>query len=134
MAEQRKKLKAKKGYKKKNNSKESISKEVEDSLLGTDDVQPSPVTAVKETSASNLPSTSNSSSVSNSSSDSLQLILVRLEAMQGRLQVLETKSAVATTPHEVYGVESSGREESVTRTVFATTEEDNHGVGNDETE
>ena len=84
-AEQRKKLKAKMTYKKKNSSKESISKDVEDSLLGTDDIQPSSVAATtKEKSASNYPSTmSNSTSVSNSSSDPLQLILARLEAMQG---------------------------------------------------
>ena len=129
-AEQRKKLKAKKAYKKKI-SKESISKEVEDSLLGSDDVQPSSVTVVKEKSSSNLPSTSNSSTVSNPN-DPLQLILARLDAMQGRLQVVETKSAEAT-PREVYG-ESSGREETVSRSVFATTEEDDHGVGNDEAE
>ena len=51
MAEQRKKLKAKKAYDKKKISKESISKEVEDLLLGTDDIQPSQVTAVKEKSS-----------------------------------------------------------------------------------
>ena len=67
-----------------------------------------------------------------SPNDSLLLILARLEAMQGRLQVLETKSTEAT-PHEVYG-ESSGREETVSRSVFSTTEEDDHGVGNDESE
>ena len=127
MAEQRKKLKAKKAYEKKN-SKESISKDVEDSLLRTDDIQPSQVTAIKETS-SNLPSTSNASTVS-SPDDPLQLILARLEAMQGCLQLLETKSTEAT-PHEVYG-ESSGREETVSRSVFSTTKEDDHGVGNDE--
>ena len=67
-----------------------------------------------------------------SPNDPLQLILARLEAMQGRPQVLETKSAEAT-PHEVYR-ESSGREETVSRSVFSTTEEDNHGVGNYESE
>ena len=46
-AEQRKNLKAKKAYEKKKSSKESISKEVEDSLLGTDNIQPSSVTATK---------------------------------------------------------------------------------------
>ena len=130
-AEQRKKLKAKKAYKKKKSSKESISKEVEDSRLRTDDIQLSSVaTTTKEKSASNLSSTmSNSISVSNSSTDILQLILACLEAMQGRLAVLKTKSAESSSSHEVYGVESSGRgEETATRSVFATTEEDNHGV------
>ena len=95
-------------YEKKKSSKESISKEVEDFLLGTDDIQPSPVTATKEKFASNLPSTvSNASSVSNSSNDPLQLILARLEAMHGRLAVLETKSAESATSYGVYGVESS---------------------------
>ena len=126
-AEQRKKLKAKQAYKNNKNTKESISKDLEDSLLGTDDIQPSQVTVVKEKS-SNLPSTSNSSTVSNPN-DSLQLIQACLEAMQGRLQVLETKSAEAT-PHG----ESSGREETLSRSVFSTTEEDDHGVGNDESE
>ena len=123
-AEQRKKLKAKKAYEKKKISKEAISKEVEDSLLGVDDIQPSQASANKEKS-SNVPSTSNSSSSSN---DPLQLILARLEAMQGRLQVLETKSTEATTL-EVYG--EARRDESVSRSVFATTEDDEHGVGND---
>ena len=63
-AEQRKKLKAKKAYEKKKISKEAISKKVEDSLLGVDDIQPSQASANKEKS-SNVPSTSNSSSSSN---------------------------------------------------------------------
>ena len=127
-AEQRKKLKAKKAYEKKKISKEAISKEVEDSLLGADDIQPSQASANKKKS-SNVPSTSNSSSISN---DPLQLILARLETMQGRLHVLETKPTEVTT-QEVYG-ESAGRDESVSRSVFATTEDDDHGVGNDQTE
>ena len=126
-AEQRKKLKAKKAYEKKKISKEAISKEVEDSLLGVDDIQPSQASANKEKS-SNVPSTSNSSSSSN---DPLQLILAHLEAMQGRIQVLETKSTEATT-QEVYG--EASRDESVSRSVFATTEDDEHGVGNDQAE
>ena len=62
----------------------------------------------------------------------LQLILARLEAMQGRLQVLQTKSAEAAS-QEAYG-ESASRDEPVSRSVFATTEEDDHGAGNDESE
>ena len=117
-SELRKKLKAKKSYVKKKSSKESISKEVEDSLLGTYDIQLSSVTATpNEKSASSLPSTmSTSFSVSNSSTVPLQLILVCLEAQQGRLPVLETKSAET----------SSSR-------VFAMTEEDD-GVLNEDGE
>ena len=51
-AEQRKKLKAKKAYEKKKNTKESISKQVEASLLVSDDIQPSQTSAVKEKSFS----------------------------------------------------------------------------------
>ena len=51
--------------------------------------------------------------------------------MQGRIQVLETKSTEATT-QEVYG--EASRDESVSRSVFATTEDDKHGVGNDQAE
>ena len=49
--------------------------------------------------------------------------------------LVETKSTESATSHEVYGVESSGHgEETATRSVFATTEEDDHGVGNDDVE
>ena len=58
-------------------------------------------------------------------------MLARLEAMQGRIQVLETKSTEATT-QEVYG--EASRDESVSRSVFTTTEDDEHGVGNDQAE
>ena len=51
--------------------------------------------------------------------------------MQGRLAVLETKSAETSSSHEVYGIESSGRaDETGTRSVFAKTEDDN-GVLNE---
>ena len=63
-ADQQKKHKARKAYEKKKSTKETISKEVEDSLLGSEDIQPSQATTSKEKS-SNLPSTASSSTVSN---------------------------------------------------------------------
>ena len=47
------------------------------------------------------------SNTSISSSDPLQLILARLEAMQGQLAVLETKSSsISASSHELYMAES----------------------------
>ena len=125
-ADQKKKLQARKAYEKKKSTKETISKEVEDSLLGSEDIQPSQATTSKEKS-SNLPSTSSSSTVTN---DPLQLILARLEAMQGRIQVLETKTTETAT-QEVFG-ETANREDS--RSMFATTEEEDHSVVQEEVE
>ena len=80
-SEQLKKLKARK-IQRKAKENNNISKELEDSLLGTDSVS-------SETSASNI----QSSSLSNSSSDPLQLILAKLESMQGRISSLERSSS-----------------------------------------
>ena len=60
-ADQKKKLKARKACEKKKSSKETISKEVEDSLLGSEDIQPSQATSKEK--SSHLPSTSSSSTV-----------------------------------------------------------------------
>ena len=60
----------------------NISKELEDSLLGTDSVS-------SETSTCNI----QASSSSNSSSDPLQLILAKLESMQGPISSLERSSS-----------------------------------------
>ena len=124
-ADQKKKLKARKAYEKKKSTKETISKEVEDSLLGSEDIQPSQATSKEK--SSHLPSTSSSSTVSN---DPLQLILARLEAMQGRIQVLETKTT-GTATQEVFG-ETTSREDA--RSIFATTEEEDHSVAQEEIE
>ena len=76
-SEQLKKLKARKTQRK---AKESnISKELEDSLVGTG-------SATSEASGSNIQSSTSSTS------DPLQLILAKLESMQGRISSLE-KSA-----------------------------------------
>ena len=99
-AEQLKKLKARKIQRK---AKESnISKELEDSLLGTD-------SATSETSGLNI----QSSTPSTSTSDPLQLILAKLESMQGRISSLErsatnvkstTNSAVSSEIHTAEAV------------------------------
>ena len=99
-SEQLNKLKARKIHReaKENNS---ISKELEDSLLGTDSVS-------SETSTSNIQSSS-----SNSSSDPLQLILAKLKSMQGCITSLEnsavntkstTNSAVSSEVHTAEAV------------------------------
>ena len=64
-------------------AKENISKELENSLLGTDSVS-------SETSASNIQSSS-------SSSYPLQLILAKLESMQGRISLERSSSTVKST-------------------------------------
>ena len=106
---------------------------MEDCQLGIDDIQSS---SPKDKTSSSLPST-----VANSSSDPrqliLQLILIHLEAMQGLLAVLEMKNSNnCTSSNEVFMAESvghteeSGKEKSAS--VFATIEEDDHGVLNEE--
>ena len=99
-SEQLKKLKARK-IQRKAKENNSIFKELEDSLLGTDSVS-------SETSTSNIQSSS-----SNSSSDPLQLILAKLESMQGRISSLEnsavntkstTNSAVSSEVHTAEAV------------------------------
>ena len=99
-SEQLKKLKARK-IQRKAKENNNISKELEDSLLGTDSVS-------SETSGSNI-----QSSTSNSSSDPLQLILAKLESMQGRISSLErsatnvkstTTSAVSSEIHTAEAV------------------------------
>ena len=95
-SEQLKNMKARK-IQRKAKENMNISKELEDSLLGTDSVS-------SETSASNI----QSSSTSNSSSDPLQLIVAKLESMQGRISSLvrssftvksTTNSAVSSEIH-----------------------------------
>ena len=99
-SEQLKKLKARK-IQRKAKENNNISKELEDSLLGTDSVS-------SETSTSNIQSSS-----SNSSSDPLQLILAKLESMQGHISSLEnlavntkstTNSAVSSEVHTAEAV------------------------------
>ena len=112
-SEQLKKLKARKIQRTaKENS--NISKELKDSVLGTDSVS-------SETSASNI----QSSSSSNSSSDPLQLILAKLESRQGRISSLErssstvkstTNSAVSCNVEEQDGARDRFRSHHHTRT------------------
>ena len=87
-----KKLKARKTQRK---AKEgSISKEFEDSLLGTD-------STTSEASGSNLQSSSSSTS-----SDHLQLIQAKLESMQGRISTLERSATnVKSTTNSVVSSE-----------------------------
>ena len=90
-SEQLNKLKARK-IQTKAKENNNISKELEDSLLGTDSVS-------SETSVSNIQSSSNSSS------DPLQLILAKLESMQGRISSLERSSS--TVKSTTYSAVSS---------------------------
>ena len=88
-SEQRKKLKAKKAYQLK--KAKHISKDLEDSLLGSDDPPSSTPASTAMTSAS----TEKSASV-----DPLQMILERLDSMQGRLAALE-KGSTSVSSNEV---------------------------------
>ena len=81
LSEQRRKLKARKAYQLKK-SKDS-SKDLEDSLLGSDD----PPSSTPASGATNTASTEKTATV-----DLLQLILDRLDSMQGRLVALEKGS------------------------------------------
>ena len=93
-SEQKKKLKAKKAYQLK--KAKEVSKDLEDSLLGSDD-PPSSTPATNASSAS----TEKSSSV-----DPLQLILQRLDSMQGRLVALE-KGSTSVSSSEVNMTEAT---------------------------
>ena len=88
-SEQRKKVKAKKAYQLKKAN--DISKDLEDSLLGSDD----PPSSTPASSAMTSASTEKSATV-----DPLQMILERLDSMQGRLVALE-KGSTSVCSNEV---------------------------------
>ena len=102
-SDQKKKQKAKKAYQLK--KAKDISKDLEDSLLGSDD----PPSATPASSATTSASTKKSTTV-----DPLQMILQRLDSMQGRLVALE-KGSTSVSSNEVNAAETTPVTEEVNR-------------------
>ena len=102
-SDQKKKLKAKKAYQLK--MAKDISKDLEDSLLGSDD----PPSATPASSATTSASIEKSTTV-----DPLQMILQKLDSMQGRLVALE-KGSTSVSSNEVNVTEVTPVTEEATR-------------------
>ena len=117
-SDQKKKLKAKKAYQFK--KAKDISKDLEDSLLGSDD----PPSATTASSAATSSPVEKSSTV-----DPLQLILQRLDSMQGRLVALE-KGSTSVSSNEVNVAEATpvseeaNRKKTTSLNTFAVMEEE----------
>ena len=89
----------------------SVSKEVEDSLLGVDE---NTSTSATSTTVTTTPSSASTASAS----DPLQSILSKLEVMQGCIATLENASCNSTSSNEVNLVEGTRPEEEVEQDRF----------------